>query len=227
MLRRSKNRDESARRLVPRPAVPPIGITGTPDTPLTGAVFEPVLGNAALAGPTTGAAAAQLRGTDNVPIDDAPPIFADNAPPLPAPRPDSPAEPNVAPADPVGTLELAAVPITLPLFEAPAAPFTKLKVDIVVLKCPLRSFSADRNPDADKREDAPDVDEGDASACSAWGTAEISRELVNIASWVCAPADVLAAWVTAMPCLIRPAAVVVAGGGVNGVTFAAAAEASA
>jgi hypothetical protein len=76
--------------------------------------------------------------------------------------------------------------------------------------------------------ESPDVDDdvaaaGDASPCSAVGTAEVSWDSV-----VCAlPADVPAAWVTATVWSANPAGLVVCAGGVNGVTVVAAAEAPA
>jgi hypothetical protein len=67
----------------------------------------------------------------------------------------------------------------------------------------------------------PDADIGDASPCNVLGTVETTCESAD-----CAPAldDVPAAWLTAPPWLEAPAALVVSGGVLNGVTVAAAAE---
>src|SRR5437588_12884433 len=92
-MRRKANREVPAGRLAPCPAMPPIGITGTPAGQAACSAFQPVAAVVMAAGLVAGAAANQLCGTDNDPIDAARPPLADSAPPPAAPKPGDPAAP--------------------------------------------------------------------------------------------------------------------------------------
>jgi hypothetical protein len=81
-LRRKVNREVPTGRLAPCPTVPAIGITGMPAGPAAGSAFQPVTDIVITAGLVAGAAANQLCGTDNDPIDAARPTPAGSA--LPA-----------------------------------------------------------------------------------------------------------------------------------------------
>lgn len=80
---------------------------------------------------------------------------------------------------------------------------------------PRSELRIPESPDADEV-DAP----GDARFCSVVGIEETSCDSVDCTP---APVDVPATWAPVAPCASNPAALVVCGAAVNGVTFAVAA----
>jgi hypothetical protein len=201
-LGRSVTRETAAKRPAPQAAIPATGITGTAAGPLTGAGSQPP--GEAMAEPVLGAAAAQPRGTDNAPIDAALPTAADIAAPPPVPGTDEPADNEVptarpSPGIPVGT----AVPDTFTGFPSPTPPRTEFTADEAVRACPLIESKVSLVVDRDG-------DDGDASRRSAPTTADTGWGPRGDVS---------------RPGL--PAAFVVVGGGLNGVTLDALAEAPA
>ena len=201
-LGRSVARETAAKRPAPRAAIPATGITGTPAGPLTGAGTQAP--GEAMAEVVSGAAAVQLRGTDNAAIDAALPTAAVIAAPPAVPGTDGPADNEVptagpSPGIPVGTV----VADAFTGFPSPTPPRTEFTADEAVRACPLIESKVSLVVDSDG-------DDGDASRRSAPTMADMSWDpRGNVSS-----PDLTAAFV-------------VVGGGVNGVTLDAPAEAPA
>lgn len=200
-----------------------------PESPATpaGTAPRPVPDNAVAAGLIAGTAAPQLCGTDNAPIDAARPVPADTAAP--------------SPVNPVDPIALEPSPAVRPDARPPARP----DPEAALLAAPRAGasdfiwFRFDRSPAEiyptelviDKpvlrelRDDVDDVavadDRGEASPCSAVGTVEVT---CDSAAWVFVAAEVPVACATAIPCAASAVGLAVWGGGVNGVSVAAAAD---
>src|SRR5271169_1075592 len=202
----------------PKPPSPAAPACGTPSRPATG--------NAVAASRIAGDAVAQDCGTDSAPTVAARPRPAD--PPAP-PIPDA-CEPARSASPAAGAASSAAAGAT-----AGSPPYSGDRVIIGPMArksawTPIPRFCA-RVPDKAVKAWLPGVfkklriaadglgNPPDASDCSELGTWE--------STFWAAPAGEAAAWVTAAAWVLVPAGLVVGGGGLNGVTVVAAAEAPA
>jgi hypothetical protein len=182
---------------------------------------------------------AEACGTDNAPTKLALPKPAVTAPlpksaalsiPAPEAAPAPRADPNgvAAPASAGGAAAFASMPAANATLAAGGIKPSPAPI-AAVSGTPSTVCSTDDASDSWLRiPESPEVDDdvdaaGDASPCSAVGTAEVSWDSV-----VCAvPAEVPVVWVTAAVWPSSPLGLVVGAGGVNGVIVVAAAEAPA
>jgi hypothetical protein len=140
---------------VPRAAIPATGMSGTPIDPLTGSGPQPP--GDAMAELISGAAAPQLRGTDNAPTEAALPTAADMADPPPVAGTDHPGDTAVPTAGPSpGTPAAVVAPETFTGLASPTPPSTEFTADDAVRACPLIESKASLVVDSD-------ADDGDAS----------------------------------------------------------------
>src|SRR5271169_321572 len=200
----------------------------SPATPACGRPSRPAAGHAVAASRIAGAAVPQDCGTDNPPTAAARPSPADT----PAPPSPDPYEPARVPSAPPGTPDTADTAATGASPTSDNSGLKRPKTEPPTIIGPNKKTASP--PNAPTRGSmnwfagvlnkvdiaaAPLNDPPEASDCSVLGTCESMF-------WV-APAGVAAAWVTAAAWVLVPAGLVVGGGGLNGVTVAAAAEAPA
>lgn len=217
------------------PAIPASGAPSRlpdPAAVAAGVTARLVLGSAMEVGLIAGAAAAQVCGTNNAPIEAARPIPADTAAPRSPVEPVDPSAPEPSPAvspeasppvrpDPAAAV-LAAPTAGIRFFTWFAFDSSELEIhptELVIDMPVLSGLSDELNEDSD---DVVEVDDrGEESCCSAVGTAEVTCDST---AWVFVLAEVPVAWATAAPCPASPAGLVVGCGGVNGDKVDAAAE---
>jgi hypothetical protein len=188
-----------------------------------------LVGNVAAARRISGAAVAQLCGTDKPLTMEASPMLADIPGPASGPGADARASAPGTAGSMAGAAEaeeaadeaptpIAPEPQTLPMIPPSAAKPSVVATAVAIPEMMVGISLAIVDDPAVPVADAS----GDARPCSAWGAADISCPVEMIA-WTC-PADVPTACPTAADCPATPPGFVVSCWGAKGVNAAALAE---